>query len=123
MIEITCPNAPASLARTAPSGRPSLRLGVVQHRWHSSAAALRAELNDGIDRAARLGATVVFLPELTLSRYPADQVPENDLALQVKMTDVLALAVGYSVHHNTDPPAGFEKTDTLTTINLVYEIK
>jgi putative salt-induced outer membrane protein len=47
---------------------------------------------------------------------------QNELALQVKMTDVLALAVGYSVRHNTDPPEGFKKTDTLTTINLVYEI-
>ena len=48
---------------------------------------------------------------------------QNDLALQVRMTDLLALAVGYSVRHNTDPPEGFKKTDTLTTINLVYEIK
>jgi putative salt-induced outer membrane protein len=45
------------------------------------------------------------------------------LALQVKMTDVLALAVGFSVRHNTDPPVGFEETDTLMTVNLVYEIK
>jgi putative salt-induced outer membrane protein len=44
-------------------------------------------------------------------------------ALQMRMTDVLALAVGYSVRHNTDPPVGFEKTDTLTTNDLVYEIK
>lgn len=48
---------------------------------------------------------------------------QNELALQVKMTDVLALAVGYAVRHNTDPPAEFKKTDTLTTINLVYEFK
>lgn len=48
---------------------------------------------------------------------------QNDLSLQVKMNAVLALAVGYSVRHNTDPPVGFEKTDTLTTVNLVYEIK
>jgi putative salt-induced outer membrane protein len=48
---------------------------------------------------------------------------QNDLSLQVKMTGLLALAVGYSVRHNTDPPIGFEKTDTLTTVNLVYEIK
>ena len=80
MIEITCLDSPASPARTTPSMRPALRVGVVQHRWHSSAEALLAELNDGIDRAARLGATVVFLPELTLSRYPADQVPVNDLS-------------------------------------------
>jgi putative salt-induced outer membrane protein len=48
---------------------------------------------------------------------------QNDLALQVKINAVLALAVGYSVRHNTDPPAGFEETDTLTTVNLVYEMK
>ena len=48
---------------------------------------------------------------------------QNDLALEVRMTDVLALSVGYQVRHNTDPPAGFEKTDTLTTVNLVYEFK
>ena len=48
---------------------------------------------------------------------------QNDLSLQVKMTDVLALAVGYSVKHNTDPPVGFEETDTLTTVNLVYLMK
>ena len=79
MIEISCLDSPASLARTAPSERPALRVGVVQHRWHADAAALHAELNDGIGRAARLGATVVFLPELTLSRYPADTLPENDI--------------------------------------------
>ena len=81
MIEITKLAAPDSPARTVPSTRPPLRIGVVQHRWQSSPAAVRAELNDGIERAARLGASVVFLPELTLSRYPADQVPDNDLFL------------------------------------------
>ncbi len=48
---------------------------------------------------------------------------QNDLSLQVKMTQVLALAVGYSVRHNTKPPLGFEETDTLTTLNLVYQVE
>lgn len=48
---------------------------------------------------------------------------QNELGLQVKMTDRLALALAYAVRHNTDPPAGFDKTDTLSTINLVYEVK
>ena len=48
---------------------------------------------------------------------------QNELSLQVKINTVLALALGYTVRHNTDPPVGFEKTDTLTTINLVYEMK
>ena len=46
----------------------------------------------------------------------------NELALQVKMSDKFALSVGFGVRHNTDPPAGLEKTDTLTTVNLVYAL-
>jgi putative salt-induced outer membrane protein len=48
---------------------------------------------------------------------------QNELGVAVKMTDRIALAVAYAVRHNTDPPDGFEKTDTLSTVNLVYEIK
>jgi putative salt-induced outer membrane protein len=39
------------------------------------------------------------------------------------MTESLALAVGYAVRYNSDPPPLSESTDTLTTINLVYNIK
>ena len=80
MIEISCLDAPASLARTSPSSRKALRVGVVQHRWQADSAAVEAELNEGIGRAAALGASVVFLAELTLSRYPADTLPHNDPA-------------------------------------------
>ena len=41
MIEITSLDTPPSLARTLPSSRPALRIGVVQHRWHPDAAALQ----------------------------------------------------------------------------------
>jgi putative salt-induced outer membrane protein len=44
----------------------------------------------------------------------------NDLALQVAMSEKFALSVGLGVRHNTDPPLGLKKTDTLTTVNLVY---
>ena len=39
------------------------------------------------------------------------------------MTSKLALAVAFQVRHNTSPPAAFQKTDTLTTVNVVYELK
>ena len=68
-------------------------------------------------------ATTSLLDKLVVEAGADNTFLQNDLALQVKMTDVLALAVGYSVRHNTDPQVGFEKTDTLTTVNLVYEIK
>jgi len=48
---------------------------------------------------------------------------QNDLALQVSMTKTLALAVGYAIRYNTDPPPLSETTDTLITVNLVYNIQ
>ncbi len=47
----------------------------------------------------------------------------NDLAIQVSVTDTLALSVGYGVRYNSAPPVGSVPTDQLTTVNLVYQIK
>ena len=72
MQTITALDPPASLTRVTDTGRPPLRVGVVQHHWHDDAQRLSDELTDAIGQAAELGAKVVFLSELTLSRYPAD---------------------------------------------------
>ena len=48
---------------------------------------------------------------------------QDDLALQVSMSKTLALAVGYGIRYNTDPPPLSETTDTLITVNLVYNIQ
>jgi putative salt-induced outer membrane protein YdiY len=48
---------------------------------------------------------------------------QNDLALQVNMNALLALAVGIGVRYNSDPPPLAESTDTQLTVNLVYNIK
>ena len=45
---------------------------------------------------------------------------QNDLNLQVNMSKALAITAGYEVIHNTSPPAGLTKTDTLVTFNLTY---
>ena len=68
-------------------------------------------------------ATTNFINRLIVESGADNTFVSNDLSLQVKMTDVLALAVGLSVRHNTQPPPDFQETDTLTTINLVYEVK
>jgi putative salt-induced outer membrane protein len=44
----------------------------------------------------------------------------DELALTVKMSDKLALSVGYTVSDNTKPPAPLKKLDTLTSVNLVF---
>lgn len=66
-----------SPARVRPPRRASLTVGLVQTRWHSDPAEHRAVLLDGIRTAADAGARAVFLPELTLSRYPADTRPSG----------------------------------------------
>jgi N-carbamoylputrescine amidase len=71
MITLTA-TAPESLSRSTASQRPPLRVGLVQHRWRSDAGELVKVLREGIDRAAGEGAAAVFLPEITLLRYPAD---------------------------------------------------
>ncbi|MBV8784610.1 MAG: DUF481 domain-containing protein [Gammaproteobacteria bacterium] len=45
------------------------------------------------------------------------------VALQVKMTSVLALSAGVQMARNSKPPAGAKNTDTLSTLSLVYELK
>jgi putative salt-induced outer membrane protein len=45
---------------------------------------------------------------------------QNDLNLQVNMSKVLAITAGYEIIHNTTPPAGLGKNDTLVTFNLTY---
>ncbi|MDQ4489290.1 nitrilase-related carbon-nitrogen hydrolase [Sinomonas sp. ASV486] len=84
MHEILALQPPVSWARTdagstdpANPRRDPLRVALVQHRWHEEPKATEAGLEDGIRRAAAHGARVVFLPELTLSRYPADTLPED----------------------------------------------
>lgn len=71
-VVTAAPTPPVSPARVAPSDRTPLRVGLVQHQWVPDAEALRATLYEGIGLAAAEGARAVFLPELTLSRYPAD---------------------------------------------------
>jgi putative salt-induced outer membrane protein len=76
-----------------------------------------------LDFDHKLTETTTLIDKFIVEAGADNTYYQNDLSLQVRMNQVLALAVGYSVRHNTDPPIGFEKTDTLTTVNLVYEIK
>ncbi|HEX7375233.1 MAG TPA: DUF481 domain-containing protein [Steroidobacteraceae bacterium] len=48
---------------------------------------------------------------------------QNDLGLAVTISGALGLQVGYQVRHNTDVLPGTKKTDTLTTLGLLYETK
>ena len=74
-MKLTIAEAPASLSRVKESTRPALRVALVQTKWHQDAAEHERVLLDGISTAATAGAKIVFLQELSLSRYPADAKP------------------------------------------------
>ena len=76
-MKLTVVNAPESLSRVKPATQKPLRVGLVQTKWHSDASEHEAKLFEGIKLAADAGAKIVFLQELTLSRYPADAKPEG----------------------------------------------
>lgn len=48
---------------------------------------------------------------------------ENELALDVAINRRVSLKAGIAVRHTTDVDPGLEKTDTLTTLNLVYNFR
>ena len=74
-MKLTVVESPKSLSRTKSPEREPLRVALVQMRWHESPIEHLASLNEGIRQAADAGAKIVFLPELTLNRYPADVEP------------------------------------------------
>lgn len=70
---ITGASAPSPLRPAGTTtGRSPVRVALVQMHWQPDPAAHRAALADGVRAAAEQGAAAVFLPELTLSRYPGD---------------------------------------------------
>ncbi|MDJ0348052.1 nitrilase-related carbon-nitrogen hydrolase [Cryobacterium sp. PH29-G1] len=110
---IEAPSSPASPTRVQQPDRAPLRVGLVQHRWHADAATLTTELAEGIRLAAEAGARIVFLPELTLSKYPgnvrASGIPKAD-AEHLTTGPTFAFAAAQARRHNVIVHASlFEK--------------
>lgn len=66
------PHLRSPLHQDSGSPRRSTRVALVQTRWHADPDEHLDVLADGIATAATNGARAVFLPELTLRRYPGD---------------------------------------------------
>ena len=76
-----------------------------------------------IDYRHAFSSSTSLLDKATVEYAQDNTFLQNEVAVEVKMTSKLALAVAFQVRHNTSPPAAFNKTDTLTTVNVVYELK
>lgn len=74
----------------------------------------------GIDFEHDFNKLTKITDKLLVESGSADTSIKNVFALEVKMSNTLALAAGYTVQDNTKPPPGAQKTDRTTTLNVVY---
>lgn len=74
----------------------------------------------GVDYSHVLTPTTNVVDKFHLESGSDNTLLTNFTGLEVKMTNALALSAGLDVRMNTKPPAPRKKTDTVTTLNLVY---
>ncbi len=77
MVQVISATLQPSLCATGESDSRQLRVGLYQMKWYDDASEHLQQLHAGVAACAHAGAQIVFLPELTLSRYPADKRPES----------------------------------------------
>lgn len=94
------------------------------YRW-SKLQGVRVHQNEAIvrgfvDFGHQLTDTTSVYDTLLVEAGRENTYARNDIGVQVKMSDALALKAGFETRHNTDVLPGLKKTDTLTTVNVVY---
>ena len=76
-MKLTKVASPRSLSRVREPERAIVSVAAVQVSWNPDPLQHEAKLGEAVQLAAEAGAQIVFLPELTLSRYPADARPTD----------------------------------------------
>jgi putative salt-induced outer membrane protein len=74
----------------------------------------------GLNYEYAITQTTKLTDKFTAESGSANTLLTNFVGVEVKMSDKLGLSAGYDIHQNSDPPPGKKKTDTVTTLNLVF---
>lgn len=74
----------------------------------------------GLDYWQQLTKTTTLTDKLAVESGSDNTLITNALALTVKMSDKLALSLGYAIQDNTKAVAPVKKLDSVETVNLVY---
>ena len=74
-MKLTQVVSPKPLSRVREPERAVVKVAAVQISHNVNSAAQIAKVIEAIEIAVNAGAQIIFLPELTLSRYPADSLP------------------------------------------------
>lgn len=94
------------------------------YRW-AKAQDVRVHNNEAIvrgfmDFSHQLNDNTRLYDTLLIESGSDNTFARNELGVQVKMTDALALKAGFEVRHNTEVTDDRQRTDRLTTVNVVY---
>jgi len=74
----------------------------------------------GLDFSHTFTKSTVLTNKFLMEAGSDNTLLHDELALAVKMSDKLALSVGYAITDNTHPPGTLKKVDTVETINLLF---
>ncbi len=74
----------------------------------------------GLDYRLALSDTITFTENATAFVGSGNKVFTSVSALNAKLSSALTAQVALQLRHETDPPLGFEKTDRLTRMTLIY---
>jgi putative salt-induced outer membrane protein len=64
--------------------------------------------------------TTRFFNTLLVEATPDNTFAQNDIGIAVSINKTLALKAALQARHNTEAPAGLERTDTLASVNIVW---
>ena len=82
-MKLTQVAALPSLCRTRDKERQNLTIAVAQLRWQQDKTRHASNIAEAGRLASETGADLLLLPELTLSRYPADTRPHPDRRIEL----------------------------------------
>lgn len=113
----------AGFRREQPELLVTNALGAVTSRTRESVVG-DAVLHAGLQISHSFNKATTLKNKLLVEAGSSDTMTRDSLSLQVKMNTTLALAVGVTMVNNTNPPPGDARhTDTVMTVNLVYDVK
>jgi putative salt-induced outer membrane protein len=75
-----------------------------------------------LDFSQAFSKTTILTNKFLVESGPGNTMLQDTIALNVKMSNKLALSVGYGFINNSNPPPTIKKLDTTATVNLVFAL-
>jgi putative salt-induced outer membrane protein len=74
----------------------------------------------GVDYSHAFNKTTLLSNKFLVESGSTNTMLHDEIALTVKMSEKLALSVGYGITNNSTPPPTIKKLDTVATVNVVF---